>query len=83
MNIISINFSKLRNEIDAFILNRNADVALSQEACLHYNMPIVLMNEETYRLMQDKIVVSSDDDKIFGCRIAIARWLPFGEVRLK
>lgn len=83
MNIISVNFSKLRNEIDTFILNRNADVTLSPEACIHYNMPVVLMNEETYRLMQDKIVVSSDDDKIFGCRIAIARWLPFGEVRLR
>ena len=83
MNIISVNFSKLRNEIDAFILNRNENVTLSPEMYIHYNMPIVLMNEETYRLMQDKIVVSSDDDKIFGCRIAIARWLPFGEVKLR
>ena len=79
MNVISVNFNKLREEIDTFILNKNTGITLSPEMYIHYNMPVVLMNEETYHIMQDKIV----DDKIFGCHIAIARWLSFGEVRLK
>ena len=79
MNVISVNFNKLREEIDAFTLNENAGLHLSPEMCIHYNTPVVLMNEETYHIMQDKIV----DDKIFGCHIAIARWLSFGEVRLR
>ena len=91
MNIIDINFKKLRECINDYILCNNHEIYLSTDIVIEYNKPIVLMNNDTLNLLKTKhkyyITNNSENSKnvptIFGCYIAIADWLPFGEVILK
>ena len=86
MNIIDINYEKLKEEI----IKYTRLPVLNSESYIEYKEPIILMNNETLKLLnqknehyiQNKNIIKSVP-MIFGCYIAIAEWLPFGEVELR
>ena len=88
MNIIDINYKKLRDSVNDYILANSEDM-FSQNLDVHINIirPIILMNEETLKFLNEKNYIINNSKKnfsmIFDCYIAIANWLPFGEVELK
>ena len=88
MNIIEINFQKLRKSINEYILYNNHEICLCVDTIIRYNKPIILMNSKTLNFFNQKnkqyiINKNKTIPTIFGCYIAIAEWLPFGEVELK
>ena len=92
MNIININLEKIREHINQYILYNNPDIRLSIDTVVTYDKPIILMNNDTLNLLkrENKYYIINDNinnnnvvPMIFGCYIAIANWLPLGEVELK
>lgn len=90
MNIIDINYEKLKKEIDEYILSHNDGIYLCPESRIIYEKPIILMNNKTFKFLNQKneyYIQNENKTKfvpmIFGCYIAIAEWLSFGEVKLK
>lgn len=93
MNIITIDVDKLTKMINEYILNsRTSYMSVSEK--FEIERPIILMNEETLNKIKEPLnvlstipystVSYSKTNKMFqGCHIAIADWLPFGEVLLK
>ena len=82
MNIIDINYEKLEKEI--------IEYTRLQTLYMQYKKPIILMNNETLKFLNQKnehYIQNENKTKsvptIFGYYIAIAEWLPFGEVELK
>ena len=87
MNIINIDYEKLRKNINEYIMSNNTIYACPYEHIV-YDKPIVLMNNDTLNLLKEKNKyyikeVKEENNLIFDCHIAIANWLPFGEVELK
>ena len=85
MNIIDINFEKLKTSINEYIMSNNTIYTCPYEH-IEYDKPIVLMNNDTLNFLKEKnkyYIKEKTSDLIFGCYIAIANWLPFGEVKLK
>ena len=78
MNIIIINLNDLRNEISLYQTSNQKD-------------PIILMNKDTYNFLKDKdtldlIFMPNEEEEIaliYNCRLAIAPWMPFGEVLIR
>ncbi len=91
MNIIDINLEKLRKHINDYILYNNHDIFLSADTIVKYDKPIILMNNDMLNFLKtkNKYYITNENENIkniptiFGCYIAIANWLPFGEVELK
>ena len=94
MNIIDINYEKLRRSISDYILMNNNELycCCSDSYILPHELirPIVLMNNETLEFLKQKnepYIQNGNKTKfvpmIFDCYIAIAEWLSFGEVKLK
>ena len=91
MNIININLEKIREHINQYILYNNPDIHLSIDTIVTYDRPIILMNNDTLNLLKKEnrhyIIDNNNNNNnvpmIFGCYIAIANWLPLGEVELK
>lgn len=83
MNIIDIDYEKLREEIIKYTRLQT----LNPELYIKYNKePIILMNNETLKFLNQKNVHEKKCKSIpmvFGYHIAIAEWLSFGEVELK
>ena len=86
MNIIDINYEKLEEEIIKYTRLQ----ALNSKSYIEYKEPIILMNNETLKFLNQKneyYIQNESKTKsvpmVFGCYIAIAEWLPFGEVELK
>ena len=82
MNLLTINEDKLIKLITYFQVNEK----------VNREYPILLMNEETANILEEQTIerlLKTDiktDKKckmFFGCHIAIADWLPIGEVQLK
>lgn len=49
-------------------------------------MPVLLMNSDTLKFLNKKYFLSEKENvisKFFGCNIAIANWLSFGEVDIR
>lgn len=90
MNIIDIDYEKLRKNICEYIMSNNTIYACPYEH-ITYDKPIILMNEKTLKLLREKeknnYYINNFKDEtvsmIFDCYIAIANWLSFGEVELK
>lgn len=78
MNIINIDYEKLKKEINEYILLHNDGIYFYSE-----NQPIILMNNETLKFLKQKNENKAKVPMIFGYYIAIAEWLSFGEVKLK
>lgn len=90
MNIININYEKLEKEINEYMILHNDEIILCSKSPIICEKPIVLMNNETLKfLRQENEYYIQNENKtksipmIFGCCIAIAEWLSFGEVKLK
>lgn len=88
MNIIDINYKKLRERIADYILMNNSELYSCIDLYVPYDKPIILMNNETLKLLNERNKkYIKDTNKLIptieGCYIAIANWLPFGEVQLK
>ena len=92
MNVININVEKIREHINEYILYNNPNIHLSIDTIVTYDKPIILMNNDTLNLLkrENKYYIINDNinnnnvvPMIFGCYIAIANWLPLGEVELK
>ena len=82
MNIIDINYEKLKEEIIRY--------GRLQALNKYEEEPIILMNNETLKFLNQKREQYMQNESktksvpmVFGCYIAIAEWLPFGEVELK
>lgn len=85
MNIIDINYEKLRKNVNEYIMSNNT-IYTCQYEHIEYDKPIILMNNDTLNFLKGKnkdYIKEKTNDLIFGCYIAIANWLPFGEVELK
>lgn len=89
MNIIKIDLEKLNKMVDEYILSNNSSISMSIYTELDINRPIILMNKETLNQIKAKTIQHFDSIEkssypmFNGCYIAIADWLPFGEVQLK
>ncbi len=94
MNIININYEKLKKEINEYMILHNDEIILCPESPIICKKPIILMNNETLKFLEQKLeqkneycIQNKSKTKsvpmIFGCYIAIAEWLSFGEVKLK
>jgi len=87
MNIIEVNFEKLKKYIDEYILYNNDGICLSVGTVIAYDKPIILMNNDTLNFLKTKnkyfTTNNTNVPMVFGCYIAVAEWLPFGEVELK
>ncbi len=91
MDIIDINYEKLRCNINKYILDNNENIFMCPDEHITYDRPIILMNEKTFKFLYEKNTNYINNCKrktetfpmIFGCHIAFANWLPFGEVELK
>ena len=76
MNIISIELEKVLAEIECYKkLNQNSE-------------PIILMSNETKEFIINNSQFYYSTNKktyhtLYGHKIAIANWLPFGEVQLR
>ena len=87
MNIIKLEINKIQKMVNDYIYH-NTDWMFETGTIIHYNYPIILMNEDTLsqiekQLLQCRIMINEKSPKkLFGCHIAIADWLPFGEVQL-
>ena len=87
MNVIKIDMNKIRKMIDEYILNNGLSISVNEKLYIEY--PIILMNEQTlYQIKKENALFLLNNYKnsfkmLFGCHIAIADWLPFGEVELK
>ena len=78
MNLLTINEDKLIKLITYFQVNEK----------MNREYPILLMNEETANILEEqaieRLLKTDKKCKMFcGCHIAIADWLPVGEVQLK
>lgn len=88
MNVIKIDIDKIKKAIDEYIY-QNTHWLLQTDTIINYEYPIVFMNEETVSWIEKELSsflkenLKRSPRKIFGCHIAIADWLPFGEVQLK
>ena len=84
MNIIKIDMDKIEIAIQEYMMQQNH---------IMKKRPIVLMNKNTLSQIQEecqsffKKYCKNDclesSKTIFGCHIAIADWLSFGEVQLR
>ena len=84
MNIIKIDMDKINIAIQEYMM---------QQIDTINQYPIILMNKNTLLQIQKdyqsfckeyfKNYNLKFSKKIFGCHIAIADWLPFGEVQLR
>ena len=90
MNIIDINYKKLRDSIGDYILANSEDLYACSNVHINIIRPIVLMSEETLKFLNENNnnnYIINNPKKNFSmlsdCYIAIANWLPFGEVELK
>ena len=86
MNIIDINYKKLRDSIGDYILANSEDLYACSNVHINITKPIVLMSEETLKFLDKNYIINNPKKNfsmIFDCYIAIANWLPFGEVELK
>ena len=90
MNIIKFDYNKLYKSIDEYIINNNSDMYLCPYAHINFDKPIILMNSETLKFIEKETqiytYIYAKKEKIpmiNGCYIAIAEWLPLGEVELK
>ena len=89
MNIININYEKLSRSVNEYIMSNNTLYACPDGYIKYeYNKPIILMNNDTLNFLKEKNKYyikekTNKDNLIFDCHIAIANWLPFGEVELK
>lgn len=90
MNIININYEKLKKEINEYMILHNDEIILCPESPIICEKPIILMNNETLKFLEQKneyYIQNKSKSKsipmLFGCYIAIAEWLSFGEVKLK
>ena len=86
MNVIKINMNKIKRMIDEYILNNGLYISVNEKLNIEY--PIILMNEQTlYQIKKENALLLNNYKNsfkmLFGCHIAIADWLPFGEVELK
>lgn len=86
MNVIKIDMNKIKQMIDEYILNDGLSMSISEKLDIKY--PIILMNEQTlYQIKKENTLFLNNYKNsfkiLFGCHIAIADWLPFGEVELK
>ena len=87
MNVIKIDMDKIKKAIDEYVY-QNTDLMFQINTIINYEYPIILMNEDTFlQIKKESSFLLKDlkysPRKIFGCHIAIADWLPFGEVQLK
>jgi len=88
MNVIKIDMDKIKKAIDEYVY-QNTDLMFQINTIINYEYPIILMNEDTFLQIEKessfllKGNLKHSPRKIFGCHIAIADWLPFGEVKLK
>ena len=89
MNIIKFDYNKFCKGINEYILtNNNSDIYLCPYTHIDFDKPIILMNSETLKFIEKETqtYIYTKKEKIpmiNGCYIAIAEWLPFGEVELK
>ena len=88
MNIIKFDYNKLSKSIDEYILNNNSDIYSCPHIHIDFDKPIILMNSETLKFIEreTQTYICTKKEKIpmiNGCYIAIAKWLPLGEVELK
>lgn len=89
MNVIKIDIEKIKQSIDEYIIH-NTEWMLQIDTKINYAYPIVFMNEDTLHLLQKEsrslyqttINLERCPKKLFNCHVAIADWLPFGEVKL-
>ena len=81
MNIINIDYEKLKEEIMEYNIRLQT---LNPEFYIKYNKePIILMNNETLKFLNQKNVYEKKCKSVpmvFGYHIAIAEWLPFGRL---
>lgn len=85
MNIIKIDMDKIQIAIQEYMTQQNN--------IIKEYPPIILMNKKTLSQIQEeyqsffkkycKNYNLKSSKTIFGCHIAIADWLPFGEVQLR
>lgn len=88
MNIIKFDYNKLCKSIDEYIFNNNTNIYLCTDSHINFDKPIILMNSETLKIIEKETqtYIYTKKEKvpmINGCYIAIAEWLPLGEVELK
>ena len=89
MNFIDFKFNekKLQENILSYCENNNQyNPLIFRENCTVEGMPVLLMNSDTLNFLSKKSFSSEKENiitKFFGCNIAIANWLPFGEVDIK
>lgn len=86
MNVIKIDMIKIKQAIQEYIYFHTEWMQV--DTIINYERPIVFMNEDTFLQIKKEQSFLQDcclkpQKKIFGCHIAIADWLPFGEVQLK
>ena len=84
MNFIEFNEKKLRESISSYCENSNH--LIFRENCIVEGMPVLLMNSDTLKFLNKKYFLSEKENvisKFFGCNIAIANWLSFGEVDIR
>ena len=78
MKILQIDFNKMREEVSHY------------KNWHENNNPIILINNDTIEYIKNLAsnilnINSSDINTVewCGCKVAIANWLPFGEVELR
>lgn len=86
MNVIKIDMNKIKRMIAEYTLNNGLYISVNEK--LHIEYPIILMNEQTlYQIEKENALLLNNCKNsfkmLFSCHIAIADWLPFGEVELK
>ena len=89
MNVIKIDMIKIKQAIREYIYY-HTNWIMQTNTTINFEYPIVFMNEDTFSQIQKEQsflikekCYSKPQKKIFGCHIAIADWLPFGEIQLK
>ena len=88
MNYIDFNAKKLQKNILNYCENNiRYNTLILKENHIVEEMPILLMNSDTLDFLRKNPFLSEKEEntipKFFGCNIAIAEWLSFGEVKLK
>ena len=87
MNIIDINYEKMRKSIDEYIISNN-DLFMCPYVHITYDKPIILMSNDTFDFLKERGYYIREEKNcsiltIHDCYIVIANWLSFGEVLLK